>query len=306
MTIGRGSGTTGTSIETALAQAAAVALAVEVRAVRPLSGGDINLAFALELADGRSVFAKTNPRAPAGMFVSEARGLGWLAASGTIRVPRVLAANDAAADTPAFLALELIETARPRRDFSELLGQQLAALHQAGAPAFGLDHDNFIGSLPQSNRPVPPPETSWADFYRIRRLQPLLTRAAGRGLLPLPLRQKFDRLFAQLEDLVGPPEPPARLHGDLWGGNLLVDADGGPCLIDPAVYGGHREIDLAMMRLFGGFDERVFAAYDEAHPLAPGAEDRVPLYQLYPLLVHVCLFGGSYVAQVESALRRLV
>jgi fructosamine-3-kinase len=119
------------------------------------------------------------------------------------------------------------------------------------------------------------------------------------------MRHGFDRLLARLEECVGPPEPPARLHGDLWGGNAMVDEQGMPCLIDPAVYGGHREVDLAMMRLFGGFAPRVFSAYAEAFPLAPGHEERVPLYQLYFLMVHVNLFGGSYVASVEHALARV-
>ena len=294
------------SIEDGLAAAVAAAVGTEVRAVRPLSGGDINLAFALQLGDGRHLFAKTNPRAPAGMFAAEARGLGWLAAAKAIRVPHVVAVAEARADAPAFLALELIATGRPGRHFGERLGQQLAALHAGGAPGFGLDHDNFIGSLAQANGFLPAPGDDWAAFYRTRRLEPLLARAAARGLVSPQMRRGFDRLFATLEDLVGPAEPPARLHGDLWGGNLLVDAAGDPCLIDPAVYGGHREIDLAMMRLFGGFDTRVFAAYEEASPLAPGAEERVALYQLLPLLVHVCLFGGGYVASVESALRQLV
>jgi fructosamine-3-kinase len=125
------------------------------------------------------------------------------------------------------------------------------------------------------------------------------------GLSPRA-RRGFDALFARLDELCGPPEPPARLHGDLWGGNLLVDELGAPCLIDPAVYGGHREVDLAMMRLFGGFSSRVFAAYEEASPLADGHEERIALHQLYPLLVHAALFGGGYGAQVEAHLARLV
>ena len=290
----------GAQIEAGLSRAIARALGAEVHSIRSLSGGDINLAFAVELGDGRKVFAKTNPRAPAGMFTAEARGLGWLSAPAVIRVPRVLAVAEAAGDEPAFLALELIDSGRRRRDFGERLGQQLAALHRAGAPGFGLDHDNYVGSLPQSNRAAD--TGGWAEFYRSRRLQPLLARAERGGLVSAAMRRGFDRLFAKLPDLVGPAEAPARLHGDLWGGNLLVDEAGEPCLIDPAVYGGHREIDLAMMRLFGGFDARVFAAYDEAHPLAPDAAERVSLYQLYPLMVHVCLFGGGYIASVEAAL----
>ncbi len=140
----------------------------------------------------------------------------------------------------------------------------------------------------------------------MRRLGPQLRAAADAGLAPARMRRDFERLLAQLETLCGPPEPPARLHGDLWGGNMIADDLGEPCLIDPAVYGGHREIDLAMMKLFGGFGPRVFAAYKEAFPLADGYRERVPLYQLYPLMVHVNLFGGGYLAQVEAALAQLV
>jgi fructosamine-3-kinase len=286
------------------------ALGSAVLEARPLSGGDINVAHALKLADGRAVFVKTNPHEPAGMFAAEARGLGWLDAARAVRVPAVLGhgrgdLGDPDDDEgPGFLLLELIASAPPTRDFDEQLGRGLAALHRSGAPGFGLDHDNFIGPLPQDNHAAG--EATWAAFYRERRLAPLLERAAARGLASPRMRRGFDELFEQLENLVGPPEPPARLHGDLWGGNLLTDDTGGPCLIDPAVYGGHREIDLAMMRLFGGFGAGVFAAYEEAFPLAPGASERVPLYQLYPLLVHVNLFGSSYVPSVEAALSRLV
>ena len=265
---------------------------------RPVGGGDINRADAVTLADGRRLFVKTNARAPEGMFGAEARGLAWLGEAGALRVPEVIAHG------PGFLALELVVAAPPARDFDERLGRGLAALHRHGAPRFGLDHDNFIGRLPQDNAPVA--DAGWAEFYRARRLEPQLRRAVDDGLASSRLRRGFDRVFAALAELVGPAEPPARLHGDLWGGNLLCDDAGAPCLCDPAVYGGHREIDLAMMRLFGGFGARMFAAYDEAWPLAPGHAARVPLYQLYPLMVHVNLFGGGYVGQVEAILDRLV
>jgi fructosamine-3-kinase len=276
------------------------ALGSPVVHARELAGGDINQAYEVGLGDGRRLFAKTNARSPRGMFAAEARGLAWLAEGGSLRVPRVVAASppDAAAQ---FLVLELVESGRPARDFDERLGRGLAALHRSGAPGFGLDHDNFIGRLPQSNAAAP----TWTEFFRQRRLEAQLRSAVDAGLATDRMRRGFQRLFAQLDDLVGPPEPPARLHGDLWGGNLLCDDAGAPCLIDPAVYGGHREIDLAMMRLFGGFGARVFAAYEEAWPLADGAAERVPLYQFYPLMVHVNLFGGGYVSSVESALSRL-
>jgi fructosamine-3-kinase len=267
-----------------------------VRSSRPVSGGDINEAHEVTLEDGRVVFAKSNRGADPEMFPAEARGLAWLGEAGALRVPRVLAAS------PAFLALENISGARRRPDFDDALGRGLAALHRFGAPQFGLDHDNFIGRLPQSNEPAP----TWAEFYRARRIEPQLRRAADEGLASPRMLRDGERLLAAMEDRVGPPEPPARLHGDLWGGNLLVDERGEPCLIDPAVHGGHREVDLAMMRLFGGFGGRVFDAYDEAFPLAAGHEARVPLYQLYFLLVHVNLFGGSYVGSVERALAAVV
>ncbi len=267
----------------------------EVARSRRLSGGDINDAFEVTLASGDAVFVKTNARSPAGMFEAEAKGLGWLAQSDAIRTPNVIAVSEAPVP---FLVLELLKPSGRQRDFDEKLGRSLANLHAFGAPGFGLDHDNFIGRLPQSNASAP----TWAAFYWSERLEPQLRLATERGLVDAATRARFDRVHARLPELVGPEEPPARLHGDLWGGNLHVDELGNPCLIDPAAYGGHREIDLAMMRLFGGFGERVFAAYEEARPLSPGAHERVTLYQLYPLLVHVNLFGGSYVGSVTRAL----
>jgi fructosamine-3-kinase len=281
-------------------EALAQALGAPVRSAGRLSGGDINDAFEVELGDGRRVFVKTNLAAPPGMFAAEARGLAWLAEARALRIPRVLAVS--ADSRAAFLALELLGEAPPRARFDEELGRGLAELHRAGAPSFGLDHDNFIGSLPQSNRA----HASWAEFFREERLLPQLELAQNNGRAGAALLGGFERLFARFPELLGPPEPPARLHGDLWGGNLHCDGLGAPCLIDPAAYGGHREVDLAMMRLFGGFGERVFAAYAESHPLAPGHAERVPLYQLYPLLVHVNLFGGGYARSVEAILARYV
>ena len=288
--------TDGTRAGTDPWQAVGAALGSLVRDRRALSGGDINEAYAGTLADGRAIFVKTNRRPPPGMFPAEARGLGWLGQPGALRVPAVAAVDE------SFLALELLRSTPRSASFDEELGRGLATLHRAGAPEFGLDHDNFIGRLPQSNRPA----SDWSTFYRRERLEPQLRRALDAHVAPASLGRRLDSLFARLDALVGPPEPPARLHGDLWSGNLMGDERGAPCLIDPAVYGGHREIDLAMMRLFGGFGPRVFAAYAESYPLAPGHEERVPLYQLYPLLVHVNLFGGSYVGAVESALDTLL
>lgn len=278
------------------------ALGCAVQRARPLSGGDINDAFELELAGGARVFLKTNAKAPPGMFPAEARGLDWLRAAEALRIPEVLAVSGGRAGEPCFLVLELLTPGAPRRDFDELLGRGLAELHRFGAPRFGLDHDNFIGSLPQSNHA----RETWAEFFWAQRLEPQLRRAVAAGQATSRMRSGLERLAARLPQLVGPEEQPARLHGDLWGGNLHVDASGAPCLIDPAAYGGHREVDLAMMRLFGGFGETVFRAYHEAWPLAPGYAERITLYQLYPLLVHVNLFGGGYADSVERALARYV
>lgn len=277
-------------------------LGASVSGARSLAGGDINDAFLVELADGRRLFVKTHRASPPGMFAAEAKGLRWLADANAIRIPEVIAAKEQSGAAPAFLILELLSPAKRVGDFDERLGRQLAALHITGAPSFGLDHDNYIGRLYQTNTPA----DTWAEFLWKRRLEPQCQAAYDQGLVDDGMLRSFERLSAVLADRVGENEPPSRLHGDLWGGNLHVDASGEPCLIDPAAYGGHREIDLAMMRLFGGFTERTFAAYAEAAPLSPGAEERVPLYQLYPLLVHVNLFGSSYVDGVRRALRAIL
>jgi fructosamine-3-kinase len=261
-----------------------------------LGGGDINEAYEVSLADGSSVFVKTNNRAPATMFATEARGLAWLAEARALRVPEVLFVDE------DFLVLEMLRPGTPASDYDERFGRGLAALHRYGAPTFGLDHDNFIGRLPQANSPC----DDWIEFYRSRRLEPQLRAAIDGGHIDGALRDRLDQVLSRLGDLVGPAEPPARLHGDLWSGNGHVGPNGEPCIIDPAAYGGHREIDLAMMQLFGGFGRRTIAAYDEAFPLADGWQARVPLYQLYPILVHVNLFGGGYVSSVERAVDQLV
>lgn len=275
-------------------------LGTSVVSLQQLGGGDINEAFVAGLADGRRVFAKSNAGADKSMFEAEARGLAWLAEARALRVPEVLGVSSGSQTVSPFLLLELLEPAARKGNFDELLGAGLAALHRFGAPSFGLAHDNFIGSLPQSNLPAP----SWVELYRERRLAPQLARARRLGRLDSTLDHAAERLLERLDSLLGPPEPPARLHGDLWSGNLHVDAQGQPALIDPAVYGGHREMDLAMLRLFGGASERVFDAYEASYPLAPGHRDRVALCQLYPLLVHLNLFGSSYLRQVRSVVER--
>jgi fructosamine-3-kinase len=278
-------------VSDALAALIAGAAGAQVVRLEKLSGGDINDAYAAQLESGAKLFVKTRDEVPAGMYEREAEGLAFLAEAGALRIPRVHAA------TERLLLLEWVGPGARARDFDERLGRGLAALHRSGAACFGHARDNFIGSLPQHNEPAP----TWAEFYRSRRLAPLVERAGS--LLPPAVRAELASVMGSMEGLVGPEEPPARLHGDLWSGNVHTDEQGQPVLIDPAVYGGHREVDLAMLRLFGSPSTRFFAAYDEVYPLAGGHEARVPLYQLYPLLVHVCLFGASYVSQLSRAAR---
>lgn len=263
---------------------------------RRVSGGDIHDAFRVTLADGRRVFVKRGAAAVPGMFEAEAAGLRWLGEAGALAVPEVLAATD------GFLALAFVERGPPAADHDERLGRGLAALHLAGAPGFGFSRDNFLATLLVDNRSAP----GWASFYGERRLLPLVATAETRGRASGTTRRAIERLVARLPELLGPEEPPARLHGDLWAGNAMTDRDGAPVLVDPAVFGGHREIDLAMMRLFGGFSADVFDAYAEAFPLAPGHDERVALHQLLPLLAHACLFGGGYAREAESIARRYV
>lgn len=264
---------------------------------RPVSGGDVSRASRVELDDGRIVFVKTHDAPPEGFFTTESAGLTWLAEASAVRVPEVLSV----ADDPAHLALEWIDEGTPTDETESDLGRALAALHRTGAPSFGREDRRTTGSRGLPNEPC----DSWVDFFATQRLIPLARLARDGGALETSTVRRIDRVADRLEDLGGEPEPPARLHGDLWGGNRLIGADGLSWLIDPAAHGGHREFDLAMMRLFGGFGSDCFGAYEDAHPLSDGWAERVPLHQLAPLIVHAIKFGGPYVAATERALDQL-
>lgn len=269
-----------------------------------VGGGCIADARIAEFADGGSVFVKTAAGSP-DMFEREAEGLEALAAADAIRVPRVLAVDSGA------LVLEHIEQAPRKAGFFEAFGRRFARLHRHRGPASGFAHDNYIGATPQPNRPLDGPWTEngeagdgsdWPGFFMERRLRFQANLAAERGhgneLLRL-LDRSEDRLYSMLDEAI---EPPSVLHGDLWGGNYITDEAGEPCLIDPAVYYGHREADLAMTRLFGGFDAAFYRAYEETFPMSPGHAERLPVYQLYHLLNHLNLFGSGYYAQCERIL----
>jgi fructosamine-3-kinase len=253
----------------------------------PVPGGDICTAERLTLDDGTSLFAKSLPGAPPGFFAAEAAGLRWLA-EGPVPVPSVIAATD------ELLVLDWVAPGSPSAAAAEEFGRGLAALHRLGAAGFGAPWPGYIGSLPMDNTPA----ASWPEFYAERRVRPYVRAATDRGHLSVADAAVIERA---LERLDVPAEPPARLHGDLWSGNVHWGADGRAWLVDPAAHGGHRETDLAMLGLFGAPHlDRILAAYREVHPLADGWRERVGLHRLHPLLVHAVLFGGGYGARAAA------
>ena len=261
-----------------------------------LGGGSINLVERIEAAGG-TVIRKSHHRAPPGFFRAEADGLRALAKSGTaLVVPAVIDEGDG-----AFLVIEDLGDGARAGDFDARLGAGLAQLHRATAPQFGFERDNFCGLTPQRNQWC----DRWVDFYRDRRLGDQQSLAVSNDLLSPSDAAKLDRLRARLSDSIDEPaDGPSLIHGDLWSGNVHTTRDGRPALIDPAVSYSHREAELGMMTLFGGFSPRVFAAYDDAWRLEPGWRERLPLYELYHLLNHLNLFGAGYHGQVMAVVRR--
>jgi fructosamine-3-kinase len=270
-------------------------LSQAVVATTPVAGGDICTATRVRLSDGTSALVKTRSGAPDGFFAAEARGLLWLAEPGVIDVADVLAVEQDC------LVLGWIEPARPSPESAARLGRSLARLHASGADTFGAEEEGYIASLPLPNRP----SATWPEFFATRRVLPYLKLASDRdNIAPADVRV-VESLIGRMTELAGPPEPPARLHGDLWSGNVVWSPEHGT-LIDPAAHGGHRETDLAMLALFGlPHLQRLLDGYQEEAPLADGWEDRQPLHQLFPLLVHAALFGGHYGERAGEAARRL-
>jgi len=313
------------AIEAALAGAGRPAT---ITGSRPVGGGCIHRAEIVTLEDGPGaparqtgsgdrgeLFVKSNRGAQAAaMFETEAEGLRALAAPGAIRVPRDPLPGTA--DDLSFLVMEAIPTGtspgRADQGFFEDFGRRFARLHrqtgQTRGPRFGFDRDNFIGSTAQPNGWM----EDWVEFFRVRRLGFQIGLARERGLSDPELDRLMDRLLDRLDEWIDlPDEPACLLHGDLWSGNYLIgeqghgsDQGGEPVLVDPAVYHGHREADLAMTELFGGFSSAFYRAYEEEWPLPPGSADRRRLYQLYHLLNHLNLFGRGYRGQAVAIARR--
>jgi len=254
-----------------------------------LSGG--RAAFAKAVASGQDASPQTSAA-----FAAEANGLRWLAEAAAVPVPAVLAVG------PSALVISRIppEGSTPEAAFG--FGADLARLHAAGADSFGAPWPGFIASLPLDNAPLPP-GGGWPEWYADRRLLPFLRRAVDAGALRPDDARLVEAVIERIGSLAGPPEPPSRIHGDCWAGNVLWSRGRG-WLIDPAAHGGHRETDLAMLALFGAPDlDRILAGYNDTVPLAEGWRSRIPLHQLHPLLVHACLFGASYREEVRSAAR---
>ena len=268
----------------AIARRAEELLGAAVISTAPVAGGDICTANRLRLNDGRSVLIKTHPHPPEGFFEAEAHGLRWLAVDGGVPVPEVLGAADDC------LIIPWIEPGKVTPEAAATLGRQLAVTHAAPASSYGLESDGYIARLPMPNGTAP----TWPEFYAVRRVLPYLKLAHDRGAVEPEGAEAIEKVVGRFTTLLI-DEGPARLHGDLWSGNVIWGQDGRAWLIDPAAYAGHREVDLAMLSLFGLPSlDRVLDAYREAVPLTDGWQDRLALHQLFPLLVHACLFGGSY------------
>ncbi len=257
-----------------------------------LHGGDINQAIKIVMDSGALFFLKWNAYAPSDMFEKEALGLELLASAETeLQIPEVIGFGD------TFLLLEYIEESNTGNSFE--FGVQLAKLHRKSNELFGLENTNYIGKLPQSNKY----HADWLEFFMRERLEPQVKMAIESGKLSKNHLTIFDRVM-NYTYVVFPDEPPALLHGDLWAGNYMFTTDGKVSIYDPAVYFGHREMDIAMTKLFGGFSQDFYNGYNEEYPLAKGYEERLKLCNLYPVLVHANLFGAGYISKADALLKQ--
>lgn len=269
-----------------------------LKAFRLIASGGHNQAMCLE-AEDKLFFLKINQEDNVDVFEKEQRGLDLLRQHTFLQIPE--AYGQGRVGGVNYLLLEWLDEGRPVGDYWEQLGWGLAKLHRASAAEFGLEQNNYISVLPQVNQQC----DQWADFFIENRLEKMLQIALTNGMMEHRFTDEFRKIYTRIPDML-PVEVPALLHGDLWSGNVMVSGLGKPCLIDPAVYYGHREMDLAFSKLFGGFNERFYTAYQEAFPIEPGFEERKNLYNLYPLLVHLNLFGTSYLASIKNVIKKYI
>ncbi len=266
---------------------------IQLKEITSLHGGSINSVFLLKSTSGNFALKLNNASKFPLMFETEANGLQLLKASNSFIIPSVIAQNEI--ENTSYLLMEYIPSGNKTSKFNSDFAEKLTILHRCSQDYFGLSHDNYIGSLPQSNNK----EKTASDFYINQRIEPQIKLATQKGYS----FKELDLIYKNISDTI-PKKDPSLIHGDLWNGNYLTSIEGNPCLIDPAVSYGPREMDLAMMQLFGGFSEEIFEQYHELFPLAPNWKDRVSLWQLYYLFVHLNLFGGGYFSQVNSILKQ--
>jgi fructosamine-3-kinase len=276
-------------------------LGFKISSLQSLSGGCISNAYKLTLQNKSVFFLKHNSGAKNKMFIKEANGLNELKKANAIRVPSVIKSTD------EYILLEFIESGHRNKKFIEDFGRRFAELHKCNSNQFGFYEDSFIGSNEQVNIPNEEEKNNWVKFYFNKRILFQLKLAEKNGYATSELRNAVSSLENKIEDVIGKDnDKPSLLHGDLWGGNYMVDENGNACLIDPAVYYGHREADLAMTKLFGGFGDSFYSAYKECFPLDDGYEYRENIYKLYHVLNHLNLFGGGYYSQAISLMSRYV
>ena len=284
-------------IEKTLTQALNQSFSIE--SVVAQGGGSINETYQIKNAL-LPLFLKINSASKyPEMFDKEAEGLMALASTNTLLIPKPIVAG--VINDSSYLVMSMIQSGSPGLDFWDDFGKKLADLHKVSVNYFGFESDNYIGSLKQSNNKL----ESWPEFFVQERLEPLVKIAYDSGRIDAQVSGGFEKLYTLLLDYF-PKEPASLLHGDLWSGNFMADENGFPVIYDPAVYYGHREMDIAMSKLFGGFEPEFYAHYNEHYPMENGWQNRMEVCNLYPLMVHVILFGGAYAQDVQSILRRMV
>ena len=270
---------------------------VEAGELRPVGGGSISSTYKLQSSEG-NVFLKVNRGKNATeMFDAEANGLATIREKSSFVIPRVIGSYNEKGT--AYLFMDFIETSNRSSNYWDELAINLAGLHRHSHSKFGFKGNNFIGSLPQQNDYA----DDWPSFFGNQRIRPMVKMAFDKNLISKSFVLIIESALKNITALM-PEEPPALVHGDLWSGNLMIDPNGAPCLVDPAIYYGHREMDIAFSHLFGGFSQRFYQAYAEGYPMQPGFDNRIDLYNLYPLLVHLNLFGRSYLSQIEGIIAR--